>query len=164
MISRRNAIGWLIATLLLISSTSIHLITNDEGEDVIFEEVAKRSYSNILVERNLVITDNETWTNLWSDIHWTDVPPPPLPPVDFSHEWLIGVFLGARSDGGYDVNITKIGRTQFYYKVFYDELDWQGGATMAETQPFQIVKISSVLPNLQVHFIYNYVQVYPMEQ
>lgn len=162
MISRRNAIGCIITIFLLASSTTIYLITYDPGIDVVFEDLLRNTFADrIEEERNLVVTDNETWVDLWIEMHHMNGPPPPRPYIDFTSEWLIAVFLGTRPDGGYSVNITRVGRTLFYYSVFYEELHWKELAFMSPTYPYHIVKISDSPPDLPLQFHYSYVPVYP---
>ncbi|MDF1538318.1 MAG: protease complex subunit PrcB family protein [Candidatus Thorarchaeota archaeon] len=164
MISRQNVIGCIIAVLLLASSMAIYLISADPGYDVNFNDFHQGTRADqIEEERNVVVTDNETWTDLWIEMHHVNGLPPPTPYVNFTSEWLIAVFLGIRPSGGYSVNITRIGRSLFSYKVYYEELAWQELAISIETYPFHIVKISSSPPDLPVQFIYSYVPVYPPE-
>lgn len=105
--------------------------------------------------RTLVITDNETWSSLWSEIYHVNGPPPKILYVNFTCEWLIVVCLGTRPMGGYTLNITSISRTLLSYKVFYTETGGGAGIAM-EIYPLQIVKISEFPADLPVSFYYSY--------
>jgi hypothetical protein len=142
------------------SSATVYVLVVDSGAEVSYETILLGGWCGFKDAQNLVITDNVTWSDLWIEINSISSSPPPLPYVNFMASWVVAVFLGNRSSGGYIVNITKVGRTLFSYKVYFDELHNEGGvASTVFIQPFQIVKISGVPLDLPVEFVYRYVSV-----
>ncbi|MHA2426192.1 MAG: hypothetical protein ACXAEF_15495, partial [Candidatus Thorarchaeota archaeon] len=141
MITRRNATAWIMIVFVLLFAFVSHMISADPGHDVFFSTVIQSVSSTIEDERTLIITDNNTWTQIWIEAHDVRGPPPSVPIVDFNNEWLVAIFLGPRSHSGYGVNITRIGKTLFQYVVYYEELDYGGGA--GEVYPVHIVKVSN---------------------
>ena len=67
-------------------------------------------WSNVTERTEWVIMDAATWEQVWKQIH-PEVPPPPVPLVDFSRSMVIGVAMGERPSGGFAVRITEIGST-----------------------------------------------------
>jgi hypothetical protein len=54
--------------------------------------------------RNVTVRTADEWTGLWRQ-HKADRP---APPVDFSREMVVGVFLGSRPTSGYQVEIVGV--------------------------------------------------------
>ena len=57
--------------------------------------------SRVEAARTVVVSSEEEWAKLWR-VH---APDKPLPPVDFSREMVVGVFLGTKPTAGYGVQI-----------------------------------------------------------
>ena len=128
-----------------------------DPEEIQFYTIAKGYECTIYDARNLTISDNETWYGLWQDMHSYSTNPIP-PYVNFTCEWVVAVFLGRRSNSGYEANITMIGRTSLVYKVFFTETTATGGGFMDVIEPYHIVKISSHPLDIPVEFVKSYVE------
>ena len=155
MIGKKDVLGIAMAIFVVSSSISINLLTIDHGIDISYKVVLDSTHARIEDARTLVITDNETWYELWLEIYHVNGPPPPILYVNFTNEWLIVVSLGTRNHGGYVLNITSITRALLCYKVFYIEIDY-GGGTMSETYPLQVAKVTGSPADLPVSFFYTY--------
>jgi len=66
--------------------------------------VSKGAFSGIEARREVVVRSAADWTALWKE-HAAREPSPP--PVDFSSEIVVGIFLGRRNTGGYGVDIVR---------------------------------------------------------
>jgi hypothetical protein len=53
----------------------------------------------------LVVRDAATWREVWTRANAHYQPQPPLPPVDFSSEMIVGYAMGARPTTGYTVRL-----------------------------------------------------------
>jgi hypothetical protein len=69
-----------------------------------FMTISRGQQSAIEEPREVVVRDAQKWADLWR-LH---APGDPMPSVDFTKSMVVGVFLGTRNTGGYDVEITRI--------------------------------------------------------
>ena len=72
-------------------------------------------------------------------------PSPALAPiVDFDREMVVGIFLGEKSTGGYEVEIVRAERRDSSLYFYYREESPPPNAmvTQALTQPFHLVRIT----------------------
>lgn len=82
---------WLVSFLVALqSSAAIPMRTIDKG-----------TQSRIDEARTVTVRSPEEWATLWR-AHAPDKPPPP---VDFTREMVVGVFIGTRPTAGYAVEI-----------------------------------------------------------
>lgn len=145
----------LTAFVIVVATTPPESIVEDE--EVFFEDVEHRFYCGVSERIEQKITDLETWENLWAEMKSTCTPVPETPIIDFSTNVVFAVFQGERPSGGFVTTITRIALTATGYVVFVDELHPgpDCGTTMALTQPYHIVNVTSSYQNLPVQFVYN---------
>ena len=100
-----------------------------------------------------VIRNQDEWKALWKRHSSTDTNPSPAPIVDFNREMVVGIFLGEKRTGGYEVEIVRAERRDSSLYFYYRAESPPPGAmvTQALTQPFHLVKIAKY-ENLQVIF------------
>jgi hypothetical protein len=101
----------------------------------------------------LVIRTQDEWNAFWKQHSSIDTNPLPASIIDFNREMVVGIFLGEKRTGGYEVEIVGAERSDsalyFYYRK---KSPLPGGmVTQALTQPFHLVKIAKY-ENLQVIF------------
>ena len=65
--------------------------------------IDRGSQSSVDQTRTVVIRSSDEWSALWR-AHAADKP---APPVDFTKEMVVGVFLGSRPTSGYSVEIVQ---------------------------------------------------------
>lgn len=82
--------------------------TNDEIQDLPFQEVVPRVTSAISDRRLVVVRDISSWDTLWREHTAGILPPPPLPGVNFARNMVIGVFLGTHFNACHDVEVISI--------------------------------------------------------
>jgi hypothetical protein len=114
-----------------------------EGAALPFSTVAKGFASGVLEPLQVAIRTREEWVALWARHTRAQVQPSSAPPVDFSREMVVGIFLGERATGGYEVEITKAERGETGLRIHYRSKSPDPGAmvTQARTQPYHVIKL-----------------------
>jgi len=113
------------------------------GAALRFSTVAKGAASGILEPLQVAIRTQDEWVAFWARHTRAQVQPPPAPPVDFSREMAIGIFLGERATGGHEVEITKVERGGSVLRIHYRTRSPDPGAmvTQVRTQPYHLIKL-----------------------
>jgi len=103
--------------------------------------IARGGISDIMEPREAVVRSAGDWQTLWRD---HGGPGAMAPEVDFSTEMVVGVFLGARNTGGYDVEITGVEPEAKGLVVRYTETMPGPGAMLAQviTSPFHLIRVA----------------------
>lgn len=96
--------------------------------------------SGITDFREVVVRTDADWRTLWKAHTAHRVPPPPVPPVDFTSAQVVGVFLGQRSSGGYAVDILSLSDEADARTVTYREIRPPANTLQITvlTQPFHL--------------------------
>jgi hypothetical protein len=110
---------------------------------VTFQNVGKGYRSGVHAPLQIAARSQSEWTALWSQHAWVDSSSQQPPVIDFEKEIVIGLFLGDKPTGGYDVQISRVERRNDALTIYYQEKSPLPGAmvTQALTQPFHIVRI-----------------------
>lgn len=82
----------------------------DRVQALPFQEVTPVVSSAIADRRLIVVRDLTAWDTLWREHAAGVSPPPPVPPINFSQDMVIGIFLGRHIDTCHDVGIESISR------------------------------------------------------
>jgi len=111
-----------------------------------FSTIARGVSSGIIDPIQVVIRNRDEWVAFWGRHTRIRVPTPAPPPVDFSREMVVGIFLGEQSTGGYTIEITKVERVESELRVHYRSRSPDPGAmrSQALTQPHHLIKLSRV--------------------
>lgn len=108
-----------------------------------FETLEQEYYSAIEKPFEKVIKDKSSWDIFWSELHGNQSETLPTLQVDFTEKMVIGVGLGTRNTGGYEVQIQDV--TVDNEKILVDYVEIQPGddclTTQALTQPYQLVVV-----------------------
>lgn len=105
--------------------------------------------SRVDVAETVVVRNADQWQALWARRAGLMVPTPPAPPHDFDGRQTVGVFLGARPNGCFGVEVTAVVRDARALVVRYrEERPADGQYCTAEvTQPHALVWVlASSLP------------------
>jgi hypothetical protein len=115
-----------------VSANQISLVTVDKGAS-----------SGVREPLQVVIANQAEWEALWKRHRSRQTNPPAAPRVDFSVEIVAGVFLGEKSTGGYEVEITRAEQTPAGLNVYYREKSPPAGSMtiQALTQPYHLVTL-----------------------
>lgn len=110
-----------------------------------FVSIASGVTSGIAVRREITITSPEAWGTLWAEHAYAIGQAGPAPPVDFSREVVIAIFLGTRPTGGFSVAIHRVERRERGLIVYYRESRPARDSLVSQalTQPFHIVRVSA---------------------
>jgi hypothetical protein len=149
-----------LLTSILIGSIFILIVSNPyniSGTDIAFEEIDQGFYCGLTARITYVISENESWSELWTNMHNICSSVPNLPLANFTTDLIIAVFQGELATGGYMTTITKIVRTINRYLVYVDEIHPgpNCGTTQALTQPYHIVRITGYPLDLPTQYVYN---------
>ena len=111
--------------------------------EVSFQTVVKGSRSGVREPLQIVVRSQAEWDALWKRHVSIETNPPPPPTIDFNKQIVIGVFLGEKPTGGFDVEIIRAEQTDSALVIHYREKNpLQGGIVIqALTQPFHIIKV-----------------------
>jgi len=106
--------------------------------------VVRGHRSGIREPLQTVIRKQDEWNAFWKRHSSTNPNPPPTPIIDFNREMVVGVFLGEKSTGGYEVEIVRAERRDSALYFYYREESPAPGAmvTQALTQPFHLVRVA----------------------
>ena len=120
---------------------------------VSFHTIAKGYRSGIVEPAQVTARTQAEWIALWQKHSAAETTPSLPPTIDFSKNIVVGVFLGQKPTGGYDIEITGVERSDSALTISFREQSPRPGAilTQAFTQPFHIVSIS-VEGTTAVHF------------
>jgi hypothetical protein len=106
--------------------------------------VEKGYRSGVRDPLQVVIRSQGEWNAFWKRHSVTNPNPAPAPNVDFDREMVVGIFLGEKSTGGYEVEIVRAERRDSSLYFYYREKSPPPGAmvTQALTQPFHLVRVA----------------------
>jgi hypothetical protein len=114
--------------------------------------VAKGYRSGIREPLQIVVRNKDEWNAIWKRHSSIDTNPRPAPSIDFNREMVVGIFLGEKNTGGYEVEILRGEKDNLLY-FYYREKSPAAGAIVTQvlTQPFHLVKVAKY-QNVQVIF------------
>jgi hypothetical protein len=110
---------------------------------VTFQNVGKGYRSGVHAPLQIAARSQSEWTALWRQHAWVDSSSQQPPVIDFEKEIVVGLFLGDKPTGGYDVQISRVERNNDALTIYYQEKSPLPGAMVTQTltQPFHIVRI-----------------------
>lgn len=118
----------MLLALALAAPASVPVTTIVKGEMSAIEEA-----------RQVIVRSASEWAALWKQHNWDA----PAPPVDFSKQSVVGVFLGTRPTAGYSVEITRATLDGATLVVEYSERRPAPTDVTAQvlTMPFHVVSV-----------------------
>ena len=113
------------------------------GTPLSFSTVELGVSSGIREPTRIVARTSREWLVVWAR-HVQSIGAVVPPPVDFSREMVVGVFMGERETGGYQIEIIEVERTASALRVHYRTRSPEPGAllTQALTQPFHLIRLA----------------------
>jgi hypothetical protein len=101
--------------------------------------VDKGEQSNIDEAKQVVLRTDAEWMKLWQQ----HSPDRQRPPVDFSKDMIVGVFMGSRSSAGYNISIVSTFVKDGNVLVRYQESTPRPGTMTAQvlTFPYHLVAV-----------------------
>lgn len=109
------------------------------------ETVAHGFSSGIHSASTPVVRDASEWARLWAEHESVVTGKTDPPAVDFADQIVVGVFLGDKPTGGYDVTIVRAEETSGDVTVYYEETSPAPDMMVAQvvTQPYHLVALRS---------------------
>ena len=118
------------------------VLSADQPAAVPFTVIAEGAdAANVSARKNYAVYDKDEFARLWAMAYGEDGPA--MPAIDFEKEYVIGVFAGEKSSGGYDIGVDKVTDENAVRSVAIT-LTVPGSAcvvTQALTSPFQLVTV-----------------------
>lgn len=124
------------------SETSAAAIGSDESAIVPFTVIAEGSNAaNAPVRKNYAAYSSEDFAQLWAMAYGEGASP--IPAVDFSDSYVIGIFLGEKPTGGYAIRVDEVADTGSLRNVSLVLTSPGEGclSSQALTRPFQIITV-----------------------
>ncbi len=119
--------------------------------------VAKGSSGGVTKAGELVIRDEVAFTKVWAEVNSRRFPPPAPPTtIDFKKDMVLAVFLGARSSGGYSIEVASARqRKDGALEVSVRRTAPEPGrvTTQALTQPYHLVTVPRLPKDAAVVFV-----------
>jgi len=111
--------------------------------EVSFQTIAKGYRSGVRESVQIVARNQAEWDALWKRHVSTEINPAPTPAINFDKEIGIGVFLGEKPTGGYDVEIIRAEQSDGALVLYYREKSPLPGSIVIQalTQPFHIIQV-----------------------
>lgn len=108
-----------------------------------FETLEKGHYSGLTDRAAVLVTDAQSWAELWRRHVSPRVPAPPPPEIDFDAHSVIAVSLGEKSSGGYAVEVVGVERAgdRLVLSVRVRSPAPGAAVTAALSQPYHLVRI-----------------------
>ena len=108
-----------------------------------FTTIAQGTYSAYPTASQLAIASPAEWLDLWQQHSSDEIPPPPVPEVDFTQYRVIAVFAGEKPTGGYSVEIISVETTNslLVITVKYRQPGAEDIVTEAMTHPYHIIQM-----------------------
>ena len=97
-----------------------------------------------------VATTQDEFVRLWNMAYGSQLSLPPIPPINFGRESVLGFFLGARPTGGYGIEVRDVTTEggEYYVNVLVREPGPDTITTQAITSPWVLVRVPR--PNIDV--------------
>ena len=105
--------------------------------------IQKGNFSGIREPAQIVVRTQDEWNSLWKRHASIQSPPSSPPSVDFTAEMVVGLFVGEKNTGGYEVEITRAELKDSTVYIYYVEKSPISGgmAIQALTQPFHLARL-----------------------
>jgi len=145
-----------IALLLLPVATPVYMTSDQQSERVAvvgkalvattqlpIQTIAKGYRSGVRTPLQVIARSQTEWDKLWQQ-HLSSETASPPPVIDFEKHIIVGLFLGDKPTGGYNVAITRAEQSDSDLIAYYEEtLPRPGGIVIQTlTQPFHIVRVT----------------------
>jgi hypothetical protein len=97
-------------TCMAADTLGFHVFKGEKSQapEILFESLELQAQSHIDDERLEIVSDAAAWAALWAEHHRGSGTPPALPNIDFSQKMIVGVYIGVRPNGCYNVGIDRI--------------------------------------------------------
>lgn len=134
----------LIFTLIALSVFAFSCSSQGDEETVIsFEVIHGGPFASVSVKKEMTATNKDDYLKIMNEVYSNLDQMPQIPEVDFTKNDVVAVFMGAKTTGGYSINVDKVIKRKDALTVAVNETSPAVNCvvTQAITQPFQVIKI-----------------------
>lgn len=126
-----------------IKSPNNTLVIVDKSliEKTSFTKILSGSHSNILDKKNIIIKSQEDLESIYSTINSTRSPNHKIPEIDFTKNYVLGLFMGSKTSGGFDVMVSSVVKNEKDITIYYVNISPSGMVTNVITHPFYLASI-----------------------
>jgi len=112
-----------------------------------FQTITRGYRSGVRAPLQIVAHTEPEWNALWRQHSSIEATPPPLPVIDFEKHNIIGLFLGDKPTGGYEVEIIRAEQSNNDLVIYHREKYPTGRGVVIQslTQPFHIVRVTGAI-------------------
>ncbi|MCI0450563.1 MAG: protease complex subunit PrcB family protein [Chlorobi bacterium] len=140
--------------ILILFFAFAELSCSNQGEEEVivpFEVIHGGSYCAIGEKKQVICKNNDDYQKLMNEVYKDLDQMPIIPEVDFSKNYVVAVFMGAKNTGGYAINFDKVIRrtADLTVSVFETSPGAKCIVTQAVTHPYEIAKIPKIDKNIK---------------
>lgn len=108
-------------------------------------DISFSTFSGFTDSVRLVVRDSATWRETWRTINQPFIPPPPVPPIDFTRDMIVVAALGARPSEGYEIVVENVREDSSGIEVALRVTEPARGCPVAAvmTQPVDLARVSA---------------------
>ena len=147
----------LVSSLIIIGTVRFYNQEKDieetykkdsDAENIDFKYLKTRSLrAEEVPPQEVIFSTEESWMQFWNTYGEGEVPQ-----IDFSQYVLVGIFLGARPNSGYGVEITNIERVNDQILIrFVEYLDRRKSTLTVIVYPYNLIRIPKISRNIIFH-------------
>jgi len=136
--------GWKLQICLLLCGTALAFAAG--GSETQIKVIAKGAFSGIQEPKQLVISNQTQFAEIWQKHNVRAEPKKPAPEIDFSKESVIFVSLGQKRTGGYAVQVSDVQKKDGKIEVVVQTTSPKPGGMQIQTltAPFTIVAVPKI--------------------
>jgi hypothetical protein len=136
--------GWKLQICLLLCGAAVAFAA--EGNDARIKVIAKGAFSGIQEPKQLVISNQTQFAEIWQKHNARNEPKKPAPAIDFSKESVLFVSLGQKRTGGYAVQVSDVQKKDGQTEIIVQTTSPKAGAMQIQalTAPFAIVAVPKI--------------------
>lgn len=126
----------------VLEDSSAAALRAESLEEIGFAEIAAgANAAEVTKRKNIAVYTREEFARLWEMAYGSDASP--LPEIDFTKEYVIGVFAGLRPSGGHGISVVQISDSSTTRMIRVEQTTPGEGCmtTQAFTSPFQLVRV-----------------------
>ncbi|MDB5189487.1 MAG: hypothetical protein JWL82_444 [Parcubacteria group bacterium] len=131
-----------VSSIVPTASEPVATVTTSKTKVIAFKVLDSGDVAKGMPERkNYAIYNATEFRNFWLKAHGTDGAP--VPSVDFSKQYVIGVFAGSEPTGGYSISVSRItdSGTEQAVAIVIQEPGANCSQIEEETRPYQFVSV-----------------------
>jgi hypothetical protein len=134
----------LIFMVIALSAFAFSCSSQGEEETIIpFEVIHGGPFASVSAKKEMTAANQDDYLKIMNEVYANLDQMPQIPEVDFTKNDVVAVFMGAKTTGGYSINVDKVIKRKDALTVAVNETSPAANCvvTQAITQPFQVIKI-----------------------